>query len=208
MTYVIGITGASGVIYGLRVVEELSKRSRVDVIITREALKVSEYECLAGEELMDRLRSMASNLYLEEEIDAPPSSTSYLVKAKGVAITPCSLTTLAKIASGIADNLVARTAINALRIRKPLVLLIRETPLGLTELRNMLAAAEAGATILPASPGFYINPSRIEDMVDFVVGKVLDMLGIEHEIYRRWSRDPDLTRAQNLCRQAFGLKAL
>lgn len=204
MTYVIAITGASGVIYGLRIVEELSKISRVDAIVTREALKVSEYECLPGEELMNKVSSLASNLYLDDEIDAPPSSTSYLIKVKGVAITPCSLTTLAKVASGIADNLVTRTAINALRIRRPLVLLIRETPLGVTELRNMLSVAEAGAIVIPASPGFYTNPNRIEDMVDFVVGKVLDMLGVEHDIYRRWSRDRGLTQAQNLCHRAFG----
>lgn len=202
MSYVIAITGASGVVYGLRAVEELSKRFSVDVIVTREALKVSEYECLPGEELLGRLRSMASNLYMEDEIDAPPSSTSYLVKARGVAVAPCSLTTLAKIASGIADNLVTRTAINALRIRKPLVLVVRETPLGVTELRNMLAAAEAGAIVLPASPGFYTNPSTIEEVVDFVVGKILDMLGVEHEVYKRWTGSRGSTPAQSLCRRA------
>jgi len=202
LSYVIAITGASGVVYGLRAVEELSKRFSVDVIVTREALKVSEYECLPGEELLGRLRSMASNLYMEDEIDAPPSSTSYLVKARGVAVAPCSLTTLAKIASGIADNLVTRTAINALRIRKPLVLVVRETPLGVTELRNMLAAAEAGAIVLPASPGFYTNPSTIEEVVDFVVGKILDMLGVEHEVYKRWTGSRGSTPAQSLCRRA------
>ncbi len=201
MSYVVAITGASGTIYGLRTVEELSKISRVDVVITKEALKVSEYECLPSKDLIDRIRSVAKNLYFEEEIDAPPSSSSYLARVKGVAITPCSLTTLAKIASGIADNLVTRTAINALRIRKPLILLIRETPLGVIELRNMLSAAEAGAIILPASPGFYNLPMSVDDMVNFIVGKVLDMLGVDHDIYRRW--DPRrVTRDQNLCRQA------
>jgi len=201
MSFVIAITGASGVIYGLRAVEELSKRYGVDVVVTREALKVSGYECLPEEELLSRLRSMASNLYLDDEIDAPPSSTSYLIKSRGVAVAPCSLTTLAKIASGIADNLVTRAAINALRIRRPLVLVIRETPLGVTELRNMLSVAEAGAVVLPASPGFYTNPSRIEEVVDFVVGKILDMLGVEHEVYRRWTRDLGSTPVQSLCRR-------
>ncbi len=200
-SYVVAITGASGTIYGLRTVEHLSRFSRVDVIVTREALKVSEYECLSSGDLVDRLRSLASNLYFDDEIEAPPSSSSYLVRSGGVAITPCSLTTLAKIASGVADNLVARTAINALRIKKPLVLLIRETPLGIIELRNMLRAAEAGAVILPASPGFYNIPRSVEDMVDFIVGKVLDMLGVEHDIYRRW--DPrTATRDRSLCHQA------
>ena len=200
MSYVVAITGASGTIYGLRTVEELSRVSRVDVIITREALKVSEYECLPSNDLIDRIRSTAANLYFEEEIEAPPSSTSYLAKTMGVAITPCSIATLAKIASGVADNLVTRTAINALRIRKPLVLLIRETPLGVIELKNMLEVAKTGAIVLPASPGFYNMPRSVDDMVNFVVGKVLDMLGVDHDIYRRWGPGP-VTRDHSLCRQ-------
>jgi len=201
LSYVVAITGASGIIYGLRTVEELSRVSEVDVIITREAIKVSEYECLSRDELLGAIRSMARNTYRENEIEASPSSTSYLIKTRGVAIVPCSLTTLAKISSGVADNLVTRTAINAMRIRKPLVLVIRETPLGVIELRNMLSLAEAGATILPASPGFYTYPRSIDDMVNFVVGKVLDMLGVEHNIYRRWEGGKP-TRDHSLCRQA------
>lgn len=203
-SYLVGVTGASGTIYALRLVEILSKISSVDVVVTREALKVSQYECLESEDLLRRLRLHAKNLYSEEEIEAPPSSSSYMVKLKGMAIVPCSLTTLAKISSGIADNLVTRSAVNALRLGKPLVLVIRETPLGVLELRNMLRAAVAGATVLPASPGFYGSPTTAMELVDFVTGKIMDALGVEHEIYRRWGGGEKATRDRNLCRQAYG----
>lgn len=184
---VVGITGASGVIYGISMVKTLvSLGFDPVVIVSRGALKVAKAE--QGEDLLSRVKEIAREVYLENEMDASPSSSSALVKTKGMAIIPCSIRTLAQIASGISSNLISRTAINILRLRKRLVLVVRETPLGTIELENALKVSYAGGVILPASPGFYIRPRSIEDMVNFVVGKTLDALEIEHDIYRRWSR--------------------
>jgi polyprenyl P-hydroxybenzoate/phenylacrylic acid decarboxylase-like protein len=101
-------------------------------------------------------------------------------------VAPCSMRTLASIAHGLADNLLTRAADVTLKERRPLVLVPRETPLSLIHLRNMVAVAEAGATVLPPTPGFYHRPRTIEDLVDQTTGKVLDQLGIEHDLFRRW----------------------
>ncbi|MDT7875996.1 UbiX family flavin prenyltransferase [Sulfolobaceae archaeon RB850M] len=184
-TVIVGITGASGVIYGVRTVSSLVKLGyKVEVIVTRGAIKVAEKECKM--DLLSTLRRFNIPLYGEEEIEAPPSSSSYVVKTKGMAIAPCSIRSLAEIANGIASNLITRTALNFLRTRKRLVLLIRETPWGVIELENALKVARAGGIILPASPGFYHYPKSVDDMINFIVGKVLDMLGIKNSLYKRW----------------------
>lgn len=156
------------------------------VIVSKGALKVAKAE--QGIDLIGAVRDIAKEVYLENEMDAPPSSSSALVKTLGMAIIPCSIRTLAQIAAGISSNLVSRTAINMLRLKKRLVLVVRETPLGTIELENALKVSVAGGIILPASPGFYTKPKTIEDMINFVVGKTLDALEIEHDIYRRWTR--------------------
>ncbi len=152
------------------------------IIATAAAQRVAEYEeDISIESVAHRL---GAKLYWSDEIDAPYASSSRVADA--MIIAPCSMRTLAAIAHGIPDNLVTRAALAHLRLRRPLVLVVRETPLGLAEIRNMLRAAENGAVILPASPGFYTKPRSVDEMVDFVAGKVLDALGIEHNLYRRW----------------------
>ncbi|MCQ4345551.1 MAG: UbiX family flavin prenyltransferase [Sulfolobaceae archaeon] len=180
---VVAITGASGVIYGVRTAQALKERGfDVDVVVSFEAEKVSIYEC--GESLFEMLKGF--RVYRENEIEAPPSSSSYLAKTVGVVVSPCSTKTLALIAHGIAQDLISRAALAALRIKKRLVLVIRETPLGEIELENALKVARAGGIILPASPGFYNNPKGLRDVINFIVGKTLDALGVENDLYRRW----------------------
>jgi polyprenyl P-hydroxybenzoate and phenylacrylic acid decarboxylases len=182
-TFVVGITGSSGIIYGIRTVQVLKSLGfKVIVIYTRESAKVALLE--HDLDLDMALRKYTDMVYTEEQIEAPPSSSSY--KLDGMVIVPCSIRTLAEISSGLTYNLVSRTAANVLRTRGKLVLVIRETPLGVIELRNALTAAEAGAIILPASPGFYSKPKTIQDVIDFVVGKTLDMLNVSHNLYRKW----------------------
>jgi len=186
-TVVVGITGASGVIYGLRAIRVLREYGyNVIVIYTREAEKVARIEC--NIDIADYLKEYASSIYTEDEIEAPPSSSSFIVTTKGMIIIPCSIRTLAEIANGLAYNLVSRTAINFLRVKKKVVLVIRETPLGYLELYNALKVSKAGGIILPASPAFYIKPKNLNDIIDFVVGKALDMLEINHELYKRWTK--------------------
>ncbi len=203
--YIVAISGASGTIYGLKTVEYLSQYGDVEVIVSNDAIKVSEYECLSKESLIQILKKYSKSIYSADEIEAPPSSTSYLAKVKGVVISPCSLRTLASIAHGLADNLITRTAVNALRLRKRLVLVIRETPLGVAEIKNMLSVAEYGGVILPASPGFYNNPQSLLDVINFIVGKTLDALEIDHNLYRRWKPSPDKGSSRNLCHHIYGL---
>lgn len=180
----VGITGASGIIYGIRLAEILYNMGLLEAIIyTRSAERVAKEEM--DRTLDDMLRIGDVKVYREDEIDAPYASSSRIPYG-GMVIAPCSMRTLAAIANGLPDNLVTRAALSTLRLRRQLVLVVRETPLGIAELRNMLLAAENGAVILPASPGFYHKPKTIDDMVSFVVGKVLDVLGIVHNLYHRW----------------------
>jgi 4-hydroxy-3-polyprenylbenzoate decarboxylase len=184
---VIGISGASGIIYGLRAAEVLKEYGYDQyVIITNAAIKVAEKE--NGMDLVHEVRKFTSNIFMENEIDAPTSSSSFTVTTKGMIIIPCSINTLAYIAHGFTSNLLTRSAINYLRSRQKLVLVIRETPLGQIELYNALKIAKAGGIIMPASPGFYIKPTKIQDIIDFIVGKALDLLGIRNELYKRWSK--------------------
>ncbi|WP_236698104.1 UbiX family flavin prenyltransferase [Pyrodictium occultum] len=180
----VAITGASGIVYGVRLAETLNSMKMLEAVIyTRSAELVAREEM--GRSLVDLLGGLDAPVYRDDELDAPYASSSR-IPAGGMAVAPCSTRTLAAVAHGIADNLVARAALATLRLRRRLVLVVRETPLGLAEIRNMLLAAENGATVLPASPAFYHRPRTIEDMVMFIVGKVLDALGIEHGLYRRW----------------------
>jgi 4-hydroxy-3-polyprenylbenzoate decarboxylase len=115
----------------------------------------------------------------------------------GMAVCPCSLGTVAAIAHGVGENLIHRAADVHLKERRKLVLVPRETPLGVIQLRNLLAVAEAGAVVLPAMPAFYTLPRTIEDLVDFVVGRVCDQLGVEHRLLRRWSETDEVSADKN-----------
>ncbi|TRM76781.1 aromatic acid decarboxylase, partial [Sulfolobus sp. B5] len=182
---IVGISGASGTIYALRAVEVLNKLDfEVHVIVSKSSTKVAEKEM--GVNLIEELRKYTNYIYGLSQIEAPPSSSSFSVTAKGMVIIPCSIKTLAQISHGIGSNLLVRTALNFIRTNKRLVLVLRETPLGVIELENALRLAKLGVIIMPASPGFYILPKTIDDFVNFVVGKALDALGIKHDIYKRW----------------------
>lgn len=176
MRVVLGITGASGVIYGVRLAEELEKSgTEVTIIVSDAARKV-----LAAETPQAKF----SRTLTEHDIESDVSSGS--VKFDATVICPCSMKTLSAIANGFAYNLICRNADVALKEHRKLVLVVRETPLNAIHLENMLKLVKLGVTILPASPGFYHNPKTIDDLVNHVIGKVLDSLGVESNLFTRW----------------------
>jgi 4-hydroxy-3-polyprenylbenzoate decarboxylase len=178
---VLGVTGASGVVYGVRLAEELHKsRVELTIIVSNAAKKVLTSEVNEGLEELSRQGRVLG----EHEIDADVSSGS--ARTDATVICPCSMKTLSAIANGYADNLISRTADVALKEQTRLVLVVRETPLNVIHLENMLKLARLGVTILPASPGFYHNPRSIEDLVNHIVGKIMDTLGIESNLFKRW----------------------
>ncbi|MEM2214609.1 MAG: UbiX family flavin prenyltransferase [Candidatus Nezhaarchaeales archaeon] len=185
MKIIVAITGASGAIYGVRLLEELNKLGHdVHLIVTKAGSLILRHEL--GLEVQD-LKGKCSRIYSEEEIDAPPSSGSSLFEA--MVIAPCSMKTLASIANGFSNNLVTRAADVILKERKKLIMVVRETPLNRVHIINMLKASDMGAVVLPACPAFYHKPRNVEGLVNYVVGKVLDQLGIEHNLFLRWSEN-------------------
>ncbi|MGC8606891.1 MAG: UbiX family flavin prenyltransferase [Vulcanisaeta sp.] len=181
---VVGITGASGVIYGVRFLETVRKYStntEIHLVMSNTAINIIKHEVGLDGESLSRL---ADRVYGEDELGAPIASGSF--KHDGMVIIPCSMKTLASIAHGITDNLISRAADVTLKERRKLILVIRETPLNLVHIKNMELVTLAGAIVMPAAPAFYNKPRTIDDMVNFIVGRVLDLLGIENELYRRW----------------------
>lgn len=191
--YIVGITGASGSIYGVRLVQELLKRNnRTHVIVTRagEQVIAEEMGRRGMGEIDDILRTgsgMSPKIWRNDDFTAPFMSGSNDFRA--VVIIPCSVGKLAAIASGLSSNLLERTADVALKERRPLILVVRETPLNLIHLQNMVTIARAGAHILPAMPAFYYHPKTVDDMVNFIVAKVLNLLGIEHDLLKGWKSE-------------------
>lgn len=188
--YVIGITGASGSIYGVRLIQELAARDHnVHVVITNAGKMVMAEEMgisksKSAEQLFRYCKKGKVTVWQNNDFTAPFMSGSNAYKA--VIIIPCSVGKLSAIANGISGNLIERTADVALKERRPLILVVRETPLSLIHLENMVKVARAGAQILPAMPAFYHHPRTIDDMVNFIIGKVLNFLGIEHNLLRGW----------------------
>lgn len=179
MRVVVAITGASGVQYAYRLLTHLT--GEIQLIISDDAKRVIEVETDLSEE---DFTSLASATYANSTYDAPFASGSYLFDA--IVIIPCSMNTLAKVAAGLADNLTTRTASVALKEGRKVIIVPRETPLHEVHLEQMAKLSRLGATILPAMPGFYHRPKSVEDMVDFVVARILDHLGIEHSLAKRW----------------------
>jgi len=183
---VLCITGASGVIYGIRLLQVLEELNfSVDLVISENAKVVlKEEHSLTFEEALKGLRNV--KIHEENDFTSPLASGSRLVHYRGVYIVPCSTNTLSCIANGINRNLIHRIGEVALKERIPLVLLIREAPYNEIHLENMLKITRMGGIILPASPAFYHKPRSIDDMINFIIGKLLDALRIEHNLYKRW----------------------
>lgn len=193
--YTVVITGASGSVYGLRLIEQLAVAGHeVVVILTQAGREVMAYELEF--DLPTEDTAVALTRYLELPKDTqlrvayecdlfdPLASGSHPVDA--MIVCPASMGFCAALAGGLARNLPERAADVALKERVPLILVPRETPLSLVHLRNLTALTEAGAIVCPAMPAYYHHPTTIDDLVNFVVGKVLDLLGVEHELFVRW----------------------
>jgi 4-hydroxy-3-polyprenylbenzoate decarboxylase len=200
---VLAVTGASGSPYAVRLLEVLLRAGRtVHLTVSPAAVEVYAQELgrrldLARFDAAAFLGERAAGLDLSRlryhhvrDFSAGIASGSFLTA--GMAVCPCSMGTVAAIAHGTSENLIHRAADVHLKERRKLVLVPRETPLGLVQLRNLTAAAEAGAVVLPAMPAFYTLPRSVGDMVDFVVGRVCDQLAVEHQLLKRWGADrPD-----------------
>lgn len=186
---VIGITGASGSVYAKRLIEVLAKEEIIlHVIATSTAKKVFAYELdLDFNSYMKELKAQSTQLIIEENDNLFAGVASGSYGADAMVVVPCSMGTLAEIANGLTKNLLVRAADVALKEKKPLILVPRETPLNAIHLENMLKLARMNASILPAMPGFYHKPKALEEAVDFVVGKILDHLGISHALYQKWT---------------------
>ena len=193
--HIVAITGASGPILGIRLIEELLKAGEeVAVVVSAAAAKVIGHEVLdgavyAGMKPLLKGRDAARDLsrlaeYDDDDLFAPIASGS--ARFESVTVMPASMKTLAAVAGGHASSLITRACDVALKERRRCILVARETPLSLTHIENMRAATLAGAIILPPAPGFYAKPRSVEDIVDFIVGKVIDLLGIDHELFKRW----------------------
>jgi 4-hydroxy-3-polyprenylbenzoate decarboxylase len=180
MEIVVAITGASGVRIGVRLLEVLEQQAEhvVHLLVSDGA------EAVLAHELDPKPVLPATHCWDVGDLTAPIASSSRATDA--MVVVPCSMKTLSAIAHGYADNLLGRSAEVMLRLNRPLVLVPRETPLSLPAIENMRLARLAGAVILPPVVAYYFRPQRIEDVTDFFVGKVLDVLGLEHSLYPRW----------------------
>ena len=179
---VIGFSGASGIIYGIRLLEVLhSINIQTFLIVSEWAKKNIEIET---DKTLEYVKSLSSINYDNFKLDASVSSGSFL--HDGMVIVPCSMKSLSSIANGYDDTLISRAASVTLKESRKLILVPRETPLSRIHLENMIKLQDAGAIILPAMPGFYHKPSSIDEIVDHLVGKILDQLKIKHDLFRRW----------------------
>ena len=177
---VVGISGASGVIIGIRTAEELLAAGReVHVIVTDAAREVIRHEVAKDFRFPKGL-----TVHGEDDSASPLNSTSFIVDAMVVA--PCSVKSLSAMASGYANNLLIRAADGVLRTGRKLVVVPRETPLSLAALSNMVSLRQGGAIIMPPCAAYYHGPKSVADMTDFFVGKILDLLGVENKLMRRW----------------------
>ncbi len=195
--YIVAISGASGSIYGVRTIKELASIGHtVIVTASREGLSILKdevgFDWAGGDENETAYRIQtdlnlelgAAIFHSEDNLYAPISSGSY--RTEGMFVVPCSMKTLAGIANGYANNLIERAADVMLKEKRPLLLMPRETPLSPIHIENMLKLSRLGVHMLPAMPGFYNRPATIEDMVNSMVGRALDLMGIENDLYKRW----------------------
>ncbi len=190
MRIAVGITGASGLPLAFRLIEVLRDKVQLEVAISKGALEVAKKEpCKLGLgpcNLIEELKEIG----IEPQISMSSKLASSSNVPDAVVVIPCSMKTLALIANGIAEGLVPRLALNALRSGRKLVVVPRETPIGSIEIENMLKVSRAGAKVVLPSIAFYTFPKTLEDVVDFIVGKVLDVLEMEHNLYPRYGQAP------------------
>jgi len=183
MRLVVGISGSTGVIYGIRLLQVLAGRPGLEthLILTNPAKRtiLHETECAIPE-----VEALATHFYDIRDIGAAIASGSF--KTVGMVVAPCSVKTLSAIANCYADNLLTRAADVTLKEGRRLVVVFRETPLHVGHLRQLLRLAEAGGVIIPPMPAFYHHPKTIEELIDHTIGRVLDRLGLEHDLVREW----------------------
>jgi len=197
--FVVAITGASGSVYGLRLISELLRSGeRVSLILTSAGRQVMNHETglewsaeikVQRQQVQEYFASIAVDCLAIDDFWAGAASGS--AAADAMIIAPCSMGTLGRIAAGLSGNLLERAADVMLKERRSLLLVPRETPFNNIHLENLLRLSQSGAVILPAMPGFYHGPETIEDLVDFVVGKILDQLDVQHSLFTRWGEDRD-----------------
>ena len=182
MKLVVGITGASGSIYALRLIEVLRQAGHeVHAVVTDSGWQVLDYECGVSREA---LAKRVAVLYDNDNVGAAIASGSF--RADAMVVLPCSMKTAASIAHSMSDNLLTRAADVMLKEGRNLILVPRETPMHAIHLENLLKLAQLGVRIMPAAPGFYHRPETIEDLVDMLVGKICDQLGIDADLFARW----------------------
>jgi 4-hydroxy-3-polyprenylbenzoate decarboxylase len=181
---IVGISGSSGVIYGIRLLQALRETDVTTHLVMSKPAEMTL--ALETDVKAAAVRAMADVGYPIGDISAAPASGSF--PTMGMVIAPCSTKTLAEIATGISSSLLGRAADVTLKERRRLVLMVRETPLHLVHLKNMLAVTEMGGIIAPPVPAFYARPASLAEMVDHGVGRVLDLFGIDNDLARRWDR--------------------
>ncbi len=187
---IVGISGSSGIIYGIRLLQALKRTPiKSHLIMSKPAEMTLAYET---ELKAADIRALADRTYPINDVGAGPASGSF--RTSGMAIAPCSMKTLAEIATGMSTNLLTRAADVTLKERRRLVLMIRETPFNRAHLQNMLAVTEMGGIIAPPLPAFYTRPESLDDMIDHSVGRILDLFDIDNDLAGRWNelRDNDL----------------
>jgi len=195
-TYIIAITGASGAIYGIKLLEYMLKNGlKIYLTITKEGLHILREEVgVLWEGKECEINSVICNYYgvskdtlcYYDETNLTAAIASGSVHTDGMIVVPCSMKVAASIACGFASNLVERAADVILKEKRPLIIVPRETPLNSIQLRNLLALSNMGVHVIPAMPAFYNKPTTVADIVDFVVGRVLDSLHIENNLFKRW----------------------
>lgn len=181
---IVALTGASGACYGVRLLQILAQTPNIEthLIVSIAAWRNIAIEC---RESPAEIEALADHVHAIDDVGACIASGSF--RASGMVIAPCSMHTLASIAHGLADNLITRAADVTLKERRRLLLLVRESPLHLTHLRNMVSVTEAGAIVCPPMPAFYLRPTSLADIVDQGVARLLDLLEIEHSLASRWT---------------------
>lgn len=179
------MSGSSAPIYGVRLLEVLREQLGLEIHLVMSSSVALTLHHEAPDWPLERVTALAHQVHDDRDLAAPIASGSFRTEAMVVA--PCSMKTLAAVAHGLGESLLLRAADVHLKERRPLILVPRETPLHLGHLRNLVAASEIGATILPPMVAFYHKPQTIMDIVDHTVGKILDQLGLDHHLFRRWS---------------------